>query len=162
MFFQKFDEYLRTAELERRVASNMSAVLHSDMEAAYEQNPLREKSQRTATWRTWCDETGAAVQDDSDEELQVGQGAVFKNTRCVLSQKSIFDLDEPVEDRLKYVWEKAFIVGYINERNGRCDNPAQPGEPITLAELHPSRRVRREAERRKKANKQLVDETEVL
>lgn len=121
------------------------------MQAGYQRHPLRNKPQKTGTWGKWCHETGAAEPEDLDEDLQVASGAQFKNTRCVLSQKSIFDLAEPVEDSHNFIHERSFIVQHIQQaRGGSVQNPANLQLRITMAELQPCRRVLREAERRRK------------
>lgn len=148
---QKFEAYIK-ADLRARVEMNLSGTLAEDMQQAYETHQLRGCPQRTKAWRQWCKETNQHLpEDEEDEELQIEAGAEFRNYRCVLSQKSIFDLAEPVEDSHEYIWEKQAIVQHIRAHHGRATNPANTTLPITEAELKPSRRVLREGNKRRRA-----------
>lgn len=130
---------------------DLSASLADEMALAYEHHQLKGMPQKTEVWRHWCKETNQALPEDlEDDELQIEGGAEFRNARCVLSQKSIFDLVEPVEDANEYIWERAAIVQHIRAQHGRAMNPANQTLPITEAELKQSRRVIREAQRRRR------------
>lgn len=159
---QRFAEYLQTVDLENRVESNISAVLENEMKAGYQRHPLRDKAERTGTWAKWCQEIGAPVPEDPDDDLQVASGAQFKNTRCVLTQRSIFELDDPVEDAQHYIWERSAIIQLIHQFNGRVENPAKKGVFMTMAELVPCRRVQREAQRRRKEQESQAANTEEI
>lgn len=159
---QRFAEYTQTADLENRVKSNTSAALEKDMEAGYQRHPLRDKSVRTSTWAKWCQEIGAAVPDDPDDDLQVASGAQFKNFRCILTQKSIFELDDPVEDAQQYIWEKSAIMQLLQQHRGRVENPAKKGVYMTERDLVPCRRVQREAQRRRKEQESQAANTQEI
>lgn len=121
------------------------------MQAGYEAHPLKGRYERTAPWAKWCQELGIqAPTDDADDDLQVASGAQFKNPRCVLTQKSIFELDDPVEDNQQFIWERSAITQAITQHGGRMENPAKKGTFITLQDLNTCRRVQREAQRRRR------------
>lgn len=162
LLLQRFTEYIGM-DLENRVESSISKTLEKEMKAGYQRHPLRDKAERTGCWANWCTEIGAAAPEDDDDDLQVGSGAQFKNMRCVLSQKSIFELDEPVEDSQNYIWERSAIVQLIHQHGGRAPNPAKTSVQITMQELKACRRVVREAERRRKEEvARAADAEEVL
>eukprot|EP00892_Ulva_mutabilis_P004271 jgi/Ulvmu1/2215/UM013_0061.1 len=147
---EKFDSYME-ADLQTRADMKLSDTLDDDMLTAYETHPLKGVPQKTATWRKWCQEINEHIPEDlEDDDLQIEGGGEFRNFRCVLSQKSIFDLDEPVEDAQQYIWEKRAIIEHIRSNHGHAANPAIRGAMITEAELKPSRRVIREAEKRRR------------
>ena len=132
---------------------------------AHEQHAHHGQPKKTKYWSVWCDETGEQMEGD-DDDLQVGKGAEFKNYTCVLTQKHIFDLKEPVEDSLKFIWEREAIEQHIRShmRKGqRAENPASTRNAITLEELKVSRRVMRAAVKHKEEQgTQMEKETEIL
>jgi hypothetical protein len=136
------------ADAEERKTVDMANRLKAAYTAAHEAHEHAGNPKKTQAWKEWCESIGEQVQDDSDDDLQVGEGAQFKNTKCVLTQKHIFDLKQPVEDSLKFIWEKEAIVAHIadaHRRNKACRNPAAHDTGITLQDLKPSRRVQRAA-----------------
>lgn len=161
---QNFGEYMQTVDLENRVDSKISAVLEKEMEMAYQHHPLRNKCEKTATWAEWCHETNATIPDDPDDDLQLASGAQFKNMRCNVTTKSIFELDDPVEDAQGYIYEKAAIMQLITQHGGRVQNPAKRDANlfVTAAELVPCRRVQREAQRRRKEQQSQADNAEEI
>lgn len=163
VYLQKFEAYIQS-DLRARVDMELSGTLAEDMHQAYESHQLRGCPQQTKAWRQWCKETNQHMpEDEEDDELQIEGGAEFRNYRCVLSQKSIFDLAEPVEDAHEYIWEKQAIVQHIRAHHGRATNPANTTLPITEAELKPSRRVLREGnKRRREAANTQTHATEIL
>lgn len=160
---QRFKSYIE-ADLPSRLGMNLADTLEDEMLAAYDSHPMKGMPQRTAAWRKWCEEINEHVPDElEDDELQIEGGAEFRNRRCVLTQKDIFDLDEPVEDANGWIWEKRAIVEHIRTHQGRAKNPANQVHTITEAELKHSRRVVREAQKRKRlAAKTQIQATEIL
>eukprot|EP01025_Chloroclados_australasicus_P061040 TRINITY_DN7934_c0_g1_i8.p2 TRINITY_DN7934_c0_g1~~TRINITY_DN7934_c0_g1_i8.p2 ORF type:complete len:237 (-),score=24.20 TRINITY_DN7934_c0_g1_i8:178-888(-) len=131
----------------------IKGALESRLKAACNDRDVRDPHQ-TKVWESWCYETNQAQNTIDDDELQLAGGGEFKNAKCVLTQKDIFELDEPVEDSQRYIWEKSAILEYIGgqmRRNAFCGNPANARTPITEDELKPARRLIRETQRRQRA-----------
>lgn len=120
-------------------------VIDAQYKEAHDAHPAKEDLKQTICWNAYLEGAGEDAEDIvDDDEMQVA-GGEFKNIKCVLSQKGIFELADPVEDANKWIWERAVIEEYIQQRGGRCQNPAAAaGVIITLAELKPARKVMRE------------------
>lgn len=131
-----------------REARPLAQRLQDATAARLDAHAARGRPQQTQLWAKWCSETNRmAPAGDSDDDVQVGDGALFKSHRCTLTQKHIFELQDPVEDRHQFIWERAAIEQYIRTKRGVAMNPAQTTSPITLQELKPARRVLRAAEK---------------
>ena len=143
-------EYGNANDAERE-AQPLQQRLQDAMAARHEAHPDHGRPQHTALWQKWCSETNRnAPASDSDDDVRVGDGGLFRSVRCVLTQKHIFSLENPVEDSHQFIWERAAIEEYIRAKRGFAQNPAKPQVPITLAELKPARRVLRAAEKERR------------
>ena len=153
--------YMGAGPHERR-DMDVRADLKQAIEQAYEAEPHHAQPELTPQWRQWCARTKQDVEVGDDEDLVISKGGEFKNMHCVLTQKSIFELDEAVEDSRGNIWEKAAIVQHIkSSRGGIARNPASnSNEPITMGELKPARRVMREAALQKRRKQQETHDAE--
>jgi hypothetical protein len=138
------------ASEEQRRTLQLDDLLKQSMDTEYENHPHRNNYQATACWAAWCRETGATVAQEQDEDLEVQKGGQYKNMRCTLTQKHIFELEDPVEDSHQYIWERRAILEHIRKQRAPVVNPAKPNVVITEAELKTCRRVQRDAARHRK------------
>lgn len=94
-------------------------------------------------------------QDDqelgSDDDLIETGGTAFPAMNCLITQKPLLDIDDPVEDNLHYVYERTAIEDYINKnmrRGDAADHPMGAGcPPIRKAHLKPCKKVKKEQRR---------------
>lgn len=132
--------YTAASAAERRDIK-LAEKLDDAANAARQAHPAHVDPRTSAVWKKWCTEIGQAIQDDPDDDLQVGAGAEFKNAACPVCAKRIFDLKDPVFDRYEFVYERAAIEDYIKKGRGHAKHPCKPDEMITQGELRTAKRV---------------------
>ncbi|KIZ00968.1 hypothetical protein MNEG_6995 [Monoraphidium neglectum] len=92
---------------------------------------------------------GGDDEDDDEDVVDVGGGAL--NATCPISGRNIYDLEDPVEDQVGYVYERSAIEQHIRiHAHGCCDAPF-PGvsHRITIAGLKKSTKVLNQQRRRR-------------
>lgn len=145
------------ADTQTRKTIKLPQKVQNACDDEYEKHPHHDDHKQTAPWAEWCKLRGKQVQEDDD--LEIGEGATFMNMKCLVTQKDIFELSEPVEDKSGFIYEKSAVVAMFRRSRDRfITHPARPDLRLTEAELKPSRRVRREAQKRSQVNTQGDDE----
>jgi hypothetical protein len=142
-------QYLAATEADRRNIQ-LDVAVKEAMASEYDNHPHRQDHRLTTAWTAWCKETGQEVAQVHDDDLEIQTGGDYKNRRCNLTTKDIFELDDPVEDRHGFIWEREALVAFIRKAGGQTKNPARPDVMITETELKPCRRVKRAAAKRRK------------
>lgn len=72
------------------------------------------------------------------------QAELAPNERCPISFKFLLDLQDPVQDKKGFVYERASILAYIRDkgRNGAVDSPqAGTSHKVAAADLQPATKV---------------------
>ena len=109
-------------------------------------------------------EAGGDEQIDDDIAIEGGGSgaALAKNTLCQMTMKPILELEQPVQDRVGMVYDKAAMVEYIKKHGGHDQRVPCPvagtTHTVTLSELRPAAAVvaaKRRAKGRK--GKQVVE-----
>ena len=86
-----------------------------------------------------------------------GHGAV--NSKCPLTMKDVFDLEDPTADVKGYVYERAAIVEYVRRQAGHGAHAAAQcpaagtNHAVRVAELRPAREVIRAKKRAEAARR---------
>ena len=119
-------------------------------------------------WTTPVERTGADAtpQDEDGDVVDVtqaaaggarGHGAV--NSKCPLTMKDVFDLEDPTADVKGYVYERAAIVEYVRRQAGHGAHAAAQcpaagtNHAVRVAELRPAREVFRAKKRAEAARR---------
>uniref|UniRef100_A0A7S3QT71 SP-RING-type domain-containing protein n=1 Tax=Dunaliella tertiolecta TaxID=3047 RepID=A0A7S3QT71_DUNTE len=91
---------------------------------------------------------GAGGGGEDDDDIVMGGGnQELLNNRCPITQKSVFELEQPVEDQYGYIYEHQAIRATLAnhaQRGQPCSCPiAGTAHRITVADLRPSERIKR-------------------
>ena len=129
-------------------------------------HPARRFSEAVDHARRECTGADATPQDEDGDVVDVtqaaaggarGHGAV--NSKCPLTMKDVFDLEDPTADVKGYVYERAAIVEYVRRQAGhgayaaaQCP-AAGTNHAVRVAELRPAREVIRAKKRAEAARR---------
>jgi len=86
-----------------------------------------------------------ALEDDIiDDEIAIARNStqqVGRNERCPISGKPILELEDPVVDRMNFVYDKVYILQMIGKKKSIKCPVAGTMHEVTAAQLKPASKV---------------------
>ncbi|GAX82058.1 hypothetical protein CEUSTIGMA_g9486.t1 [Chlamydomonas eustigma] len=111
--------------------------------------------EQSAELKGFDKETGVSGAGNNDDDVVEGPGCStsFRNEKCPLTMKSVYDLAQPVSDQMDFIYEKSALMSYISNHNRSGTSAKCPfagtSHVITAQHIKPALQVERAKRRRK-------------